>query len=168
MNSIKKERGINCQLQLNHDSKKLWKMISSPNHLEKFHPFCKTNPIISWHNPPYVDKIEYLNGLIYIRKFMIWEPFKGFELYIGKKGGKQSYVVWKITELDQSTCSLSITVYPHLLNNWPYFISYLPYKLIIKPKLYDYLFSVISGLKYYLNNNKKVPKNHFGKHKWFS
>ena len=40
--------------------------------------------------------------------------------------------------------------------------------LIIKPKLYNYLFSVISGLKYYLENNEEVPKNYFGTHKWFS
>ena len=30
---------------------------------------------------------------------------------------------------------LSITVYPHLLNSFPRFITYLPYSLLIKPKL---------------------------------
>ena len=106
--------------------------------------------------------------LKYIRNFVKWVPFKGYELNIGKKEGKQSYVIWKIKEIDDSNCSLSITVYPHIYSNWPNIISFIPYKLIIKPRLYSYLLSVISGLKYFIENNEKVPKNHFGKHKWFS
>ena len=31
--------------------------------------------------------------------------------------------------------------------------------------LKSYLFSVISDLNYFLNETKKVPKNHFGTHK---
>ena len=135
----------------NHSPRILWNVISAPNHLELFHPFCKKISI-SWDDMPYVDELEYLNGLKYVRKFVKWEPLKGYALNIGRKKGKQSHVIWEIKEIDDLNCSLSITVYPHLLNNWPYFISYLPYKLIIKPKLYDYLFSVISGLKYYLKS----------------
>ena len=168
MDSFKKVRGISCQLYFNHNSKDVWNVISAPNHLNLFHPFCKKNSIISWEESSHIDMLEYLNGLKYIRKFTKWSPFKGYELKIGKKDGKQSYVVWEIKEMDNTTCSLSITVYPHLLSKFPKIISYLPFKLIIKPKLYNYLFSVISGLKYYLENNEKVPKNHFGKHKWFS
>ena len=168
MDVLKKVRGINCQLSFNHNSKVVWNVISAPNHLNLFHPFCKNNSIISWEESSHVDMLEYLNGLKYIRKFTKWSPLKGYELKIGKKDEKQSYVVWEIKEIDYTTCTLSITVYPHLLSKFPKIISYLPFKLIIKPKLYNYLFSVISGLKYYLENNEKVPKNNFGKHKWFS
>ena len=166
--NIKKKRGINCQLIFNQPPKTLWKVISAPNHLELFHPFCKENIAISWDGMPYIDELEYLNGLKYVRKFVKWDPLKGYSLNIGKKQGKQSHVIWEIKEIDHANCTLSITVYPHLLSNWPNFVSYIPYKLIIKPTLYDYLFSVISGLKYFIENNEKVPKNHFGKHKWFS
>ena len=31
-----------------------------------------------------------------------------------------------------------------------------------------YLNSVLKGYKWYLENNQSVPRNHFGKHKWFS
>ena len=168
MKYLKNVRGVNYQMNINQSSNKLWDLISAPNHLELFHPFCKKNIILSWDKFPPTDELEYLNGLKYIRKFVNWAPNKGYDLYIGEKDKKQSYVVWDIKKIDPSTCSLSITVYPHLLSNWPKFISFLPYKLIIKPKLYYYLFSVISGIKFYLENNKKVPKNHFGKHKWFS
>ena len=168
MDNLKKVRGISSQLYFNHNSKEVWNVISAPNHLNLFHPFCKKNSIISWEESSHIDMLEYLNGLKYIRKFTKWSPFKGYELKIGKKNGKQSYVVWEIKEMDNTTCTLSITVYPHLLSNYPKIISYLPFKLIIKPKLNNYLFSVISGLKYYLENKEKVPKNNFGKHKWFS
>ena len=168
MNDINKNRGITCTLNFKQPSKTIWNIISAPNNLELFHPFCKENTVVSWNSMPYIDELEYLNGLKYFRKFVNWDPLKGYTLNIGKKEGKQSHVIWEIKEIDDLNCSLSITVYPHLLSNWPNFFSYIPYKLFIKPRLYNYLFSVISGLKYHLDNNKKVPKNHFGKHKWFS
>ena len=33
---------------------------------------------------------------------------------------------------------------------------------------YKYLRSVTDGLKYYLENDKKIKKNQFGTHRWFS
>ena len=168
MKISKKIRGITCQHYFNHNSQDVWNVISAPNHLNLFHPFCKKNSIISWDESSHLDKLEYLNGLKYIRKFVKWIPFKGYELYIGEKEGKQSYVIWDIKEVSNTACILAITVYPHLLSNYHKIISYVPFKLIIKPKLNKYLFSVIYGLRYYLENNKKVPKNNFGKHKWFS
>jgi len=47
-------------------------------------------------------------------------------------------------------------------------ISLLPYKFLINPKLKSYLNSVLSGINYYAVEQKPVPKNHFGNHKWFS
>ena len=38
----------------------------------------------------------------------------------------------------------------------------------INPGLKKYLNSVLKGYKWYLENKKSVPRNHFGKHKWFS
>ena len=73
----------------------------------------------------------------------------------------------KITTIKKNTY-LSITVHPYLLNSCPKFISFAPYYVIIKPILKKYLHSVISGINWYLINQKPVPKNHFGKHIWFS
>ena len=64
--NINKKRGINCQLIFNQPPKSLWKVISAPNHLELFHPFCKENIAISWDGMPYIDELEYLNGLKYV------------------------------------------------------------------------------------------------------
>ena len=81
-------------------SKNTVNVISAPNHLELFHPFCKKNISISWDGMPYIDELEYLNGLKYVRKFVKWVPLKGYELYIGKKEGYQSHVIWEIKEID--------------------------------------------------------------------
>ena len=76
--------------------------------------------------------------------------------------------MWGITETDNLKSNLRLTIYPHLLATSLKTLSYLPFKIIIEPVLKSYLFSVISKLNYFLNETKKVPKNHFGTHKWFS
>ena len=92
MDVLKKVRGINCQLSFNHNSKVVWNVISAPNHLNLFHPFCKNNSIISWEESSHVDMLEYLNGLKYIRKFTKWSPLKGMNLKLGKK--TKSNLMW--------------------------------------------------------------------------
>ena len=56
MNNFKKVRGITCQLYLNHNSKEVWNLISAPNHLNLFHPFCKKNSVISWEESSHIDE----------------------------------------------------------------------------------------------------------------
>jgi hypothetical protein len=81
--------------------------------------------------------------------------------------GEKSKVIWEISS-DENNIFLSITIYPHFLANTPRFFSFLPYKLLIRPKLTTYLHSVLGGINYYIVEKKSVPKNHFGTHKWFS
>lgn len=166
-------KNINGKWKVHHKEKinfsidELWDLISSPSNLECFHPFCKSNKIIKWPGEKSTDELIYLNGLRYIRKFKTWNEKKGYSLLIGEENKKQSYVVWEITK-KQELVFLKITVYPYFLENFPKIISYLPYKLIVIPALESYLKSVIGGINHYLKTKKKVPKNYFGEHKWFS
>jgi hypothetical protein len=50
----------------------------------------------------------------------------------------------------------------------PKIISFLPYFFIVKPNMKRYLENVINGLNWHLIHSKPIPKNLFGKHKWFS
>tara|TARA_B100001175_G_C19494336_1_gene634391 strand:+ start:293 stop:793 length:501 start_codon:yes stop_codon:yes gene_type:complete len=145
----------------------LWKLIAKPGNLNLVHPFCKSNEIIKWDGVGSSDVLVYLNGLTYFREFTEWEINKGYTLLIGSKRGPKSKVVWEITSSNNSTY-LSITVYPHLLNNWPKLFSFIPYAILIKPRLKSYLKSVIGGINWHLINKVSLPKNHFGKHIWFS
>ena len=92
---------------------------------------------------------------------------KGFKLMIGKKNGKKSKVVWKIYK-NKKRSLLSIDVYPYKTDKVNSFFYPIVFYLYIKPKLKSYLNSVLMGLKFYLYNDKKVIKNQFGKHRWFS
>ena len=145
----------------------LWEVVSSPNYLNNVHPFCKENSIIKWNNDHHEDKILYLNDKTYIRKFVSWRALKGYDLWIGDNNKDQSYVEWRLEKVD-SRSKLTITVYPFLLSTWPRIFSFLPYFLYINIKLKSYLFSVLSGIDWYIKENTPVPKNQFGKHSWFS
>ena len=145
----------------------LWEVVSSPNYLNNVHPFCKENSIISWNNDHHEDKILYLNDKTYIRKFVSWRALKGYDLWIGDNNKDQSFVEWRLEKVG-SRSRLTITVYPFLLSTWPKIFSFLPYFLYIDIKLKAYLFSVLSGIGWYIKENTPVPKNQFGKHSWFS
>ena len=145
----------------------LWEVVSSPNYLNNVHPFCKENSIISWNNDHHEDKILYLNDKTYIRKFVSWRAMKGYDLWIGDNNKDQSFVEWRLEKVG-SRSKLTITVYPFLLSTWPKIFSFLPYFLYIDIKLKSYLFSVLSGIDWYIKENTPVPKNQFGKHSWFS
>ena len=145
----------------------LWKVVSSPNYLNNVHPFCKENSIIKWNNDHHEDKILYLNDKTYIRKFVSWRALKGYDLWIGDNNKDQSFVEWRLEKVG-SRSKLTITVYPFLLSTWPRILSFLPYFLYINIKLKSYLFSVLSGIDWYIKENTPVPKNQFGKHSWFS
>ena len=145
----------------------LWEVVSSPNYLNNVHPFCKENSIISWNNDHHEDKILYLNDKTYMRKFVSWRALKGYDLWIGDNNKDQSFVEWRLEKVG-SRSKLTITVYPFLLSTWPKIFSFLPYFLYIDIKLKSYLFSVLSGIDWYIKENTPVPKNQFGKHSWFS
>jgi len=145
----------------------LWETISSPNYLNNVHPYCEKNSVIYWDNDRHEDLLVYLNGLTYERKFTTWKPDEGYDLWIGNDNKKQSFVEWRIRE-ENGGVTLSITIHPYLLSTWPKALSFLPYFLYINIKLKSYLYSVLSGIEWFIEKNTPVPKNKFGKHSWFS
>ena len=158
---------IEKKIKINGSSDDLWEIISKPNNLELIHPFCKSNKIIKWEDDKHEDILVYHNGLTFIRKFLTWEEKKGYSLLIGEEDKEQSYVIWGITE-EKDSVYLSIKVYPYFLRGTSKILSFFAYKLFISPMLKSYLKSVIQGINFFLNTEKPVPKNYFGKHLWFS
>ena len=160
-------QSISVRKKIHATEVKLWDFISSPGYLNFCHPFCKESKAMSWNNNNHTDELIYLNNLKYIREFISWNEKEGYTLLIGEKNKKKSKVEWKISSINKETY-LTITVYPYFLSNYPKIISALPYKLYIRPKLENYLSSVIEGINWYLKKGEKVPRNAFGKHSWFS
>ncbi len=167
--NIKKEKfnwNVSAKLNSNIDALNLWKIISAPSNLELFHPFCKKNLVIKWPGEGAIDEIYYYSNLVYQRKFINWIDNAGYDLLIGERNGKQSFVSWRIEK--DSNATLTISIYPYKYNTGSKLLNFLPYHLFVRPLLKKYISSVITGLDYYIKNNKRVNKNQFGKLRFFS
>lgn len=149
-------------------ARRVWDAISAPGHLELCHPFCATNTVRVWPGPNAEDEIRYLSGWIYERHFRQWVEGVGYDLEIGRSGGRTSSVSWRIAPVDEQNCTLTITVYPHVLQTLPVWIRWLPHLLRLRPMLESYLESVVKGVEWYVTRGEPVPKNQFGRHPWFS
>lgn len=146
----------------------LWNVISMPGNLALCHPFCAQNPVHAWPGADSRDAIHYLNGLIFERRFTQWIEGIGYDLEIGRRGGGKSSVSWRISPVNDLKCVLRITVFPCVLQKIPVVIRWLPFVLRLRPKLRTYLDSVIRGFEWYVVRGEPVPRDHFGKHPWFS
>jgi len=159
--TIEHSRVINCDIE------RVWDVISMRSNLEAFHPFCKSNRVIKWPGKGAVDKIEYLNGLTLERNFINWIDKAGYDLYIFQAGSPASHVSWRIIKNDDKT-NISIIISPYLFNQGHKLFNLLPFFLITKPLLSNYLKHVIGGLKLYAENGARVKNNQFGKNLLFS
>ena len=154
-------------LEISIPKSNLWNIISSPSNLELFHPFCEKNPTINWPGLNSADEIYYYNGLILKREFIDWSQGQGYDLLIGEEGGPKSFVSWRINKKGGGS-KLKVSIYPHIYNRGKKLINFVPYTLIVKPSLSNYINSVMMGLEYYIKTGMKVKKNQFGSHSYFS
>ena len=153
---------------INASAERVWDVISMAGNLEPCHPFCEKNPVAVWPGDGARDEIHYLSGLVLERKFSHWFDGAGYDLEIGKVGGPTSFVSWRITPIDKHQCSLKITVYPYVLQNFPSALRWLPYVVYVGPMLRRYLSSVTRGFEWTIVRGEAVPRNQFGRHPWFS
>tara|TARA_Y100000748_G_scaffold302425_1_gene304639 strand:+ start:988 stop:1509 length:522 start_codon:yes stop_codon:yes gene_type:complete len=160
-------RSVSDVINLDFTVDQVWNIISKKSNLELFHPFCKKNPAIIWTNQQRKDEIHYINGFILQRQFISWKKNVGYDLVIGNKKHKMSFVSWRIKDFKNKS-SLSIAIYPYIYNMKSRFYDNYFFELFIRSQLLSYLESVLGGLKWYLENNEPTPKNFFGSHKWFS
>ena len=146
----------------------VWRAISTPGNLEPGHPFVHRNPVHRWPGPDSHDEVRYLSGWIFERRFRRWREGEGYDLEIGRPGGRTSFVSWRVRPVDETSCRFRITVYPFALQRLPVVVRWVPYLLYLRPRLASYLTSVIRGFEWYLTHGEPVPRDHFGRHPWFS
>ena len=159
---------ISNKIKIENSTHEVWDLISSPGHLNQFHPFCKENNVLESKNDVILkDQLIYLNGLTYFRTFKEWKPMVGYSIKIGSKNAKQSDVKWQIIENREFTF-VKITVKPYTSSKIPKLLYPFIHYTIIRPKLKSYLKSVLKGLEYCLTHKKPVPRNQFGNHSWFA
>jgi len=147
---------------------KIWEVISSPGTLPLYHPFCEKNPVFEWPGPDSYDEVHYFNGMVLARRFSDWYDDIGYDLEIGRSGGRTSFVSWRITPVKERRTSIEIAVYPHALQQVPTVVRWLPHLLRLRPQLKRYLQSVVRGLDWFITQGQPVRRNQFGAHPWFS
>ena len=162
-----KSHSVSVKKKINGSIEDVWRLISKPSNLELFHPFCKSNKTVSWSNGSYEDSIEYYGGRILGRKFYNWIEGIGYDLKIGDSSGNDSIVSWRIHEA-QDCCTVSITIMPYIFNRGSKIWNFFPFFAYTKPKLSNYLDSVLMGLKFFSEKKEVVTANQFGTHSWFS
>ena len=149
-------------------SNEVWNVISSPGMLPLYHPFCTQNPVHNWPGIAAHDEIHYFNGRVLDRHFTDWFEDSGYDLHIGRPGGRRSCVSWRIRELDERRTRIIITIFPHAVQHLPIVIRWVPHLMTIRPQLKRYLDSVVRGLDRFITIGEPVERNQFGPHPWFS
>ena len=158
---------ITSRREIDTNITNLWEIISSPSNLDLYHPFCLKNQVINWSKEKSIDRIIYLNGKTFERKFFNWVPNTGYDLKINQISKLDSLVKWRIYSVEDKS-EIEIKVYPYVFNQGSIILNILPFTIFSKPLLTNYLDSVTLGLKYYAETGNVVSKNQFGKNIWFS
>lgn len=147
---------------------KIWEVISSPGMIPLYHPFCEKNPVYEWPGRDSYDEIHYFNGVVLARRFTDWYEDVGYDLRIGRSGGRTSTVSWRIKQVKERRSSIEITIFPHGVQHIPVVARWLPHLFWLRPQLKNYLRSVVRGLDWFLTHGEPVRRNQFGAHGWFS
>jgi len=168
MNHEKFLKLVSKSIKINAVPQLVWEVISKPNKLELYHPFCESNPVENWPGSKSIDYVNYYNGLKLKRIFTDWIEGQGYDLLIGEENGKKSKVIWRISTTDNISSDLKITIYPYDISKNPKSVKLFLYIIYIKPMLNKYLTSVLKGFQTYIIHGKPIRKNQFGTHKWFS
>jgi hypothetical protein len=112
--------------------------------------------------------VHYFTGRSLERQITEWYEGIGYNLTIGRAGGRTSHVSWRVNELEERRTRITITIYPHGAQHLPLVIRWVPHLATIKPQLTRYLESIVQGLDWFVTMGEPVKRNQFGAHPWFS
>ena len=126
---------ISNKIKIETSKSAVWDLISSPGHLNQFHPFCKENKVLESKNGAILkDQLIYLNDLTYYRTFKEWKPMAGYTIRIGTKNGKKSDVKWQIIDKGVFTF-IKISIKPYTSSKIPKLLYPFFHLFVIRPKL---------------------------------
>ena len=155
---------ISSKIDINRPVNEIINLIKSPNNLEKFHPFCKSNTINVWNEREKIDYVNYYSGKSYKRYFTnIYANGYTLDIYEDRK---LATITWTVSSINNKSF-LEITADL----NMPYslrIINLLIFHVYVKHLMKNYLNAVTNGLKVYMETKETIHEDQFGKHIWYS
>ncbi len=92
----------------------VWKVISKPGELNKYHPYCRENiPVYKWPSVGSRDGVSYYSGLYFERDFIYWREGAGYDLQISPSP-KDGVDLLEFATAWGTQSELSLTVTPIL------------------------------------------------------
>ena len=145
----------------------IWKVISTPGQLNKYHPYCQENKVYKWPGVGSRDGVLYYSGLYWERDFMCWREGVGYDLQIGPPPRKTALISWNIRPLGEAQSDFSLTVTPilesHLLETTKKI-----YVQNFATSVEVYLDSLLRGMEHFVTTGQAVEARQFGTHPTFA
>ena len=145
----------------------IWKEISTPGQLTKYHPYCQENKVYKWPGVGSKDGVLYYSGLYWERDFVCWREGVGFDLQIGPPTRKTALIYWNIRPLGEAQSDFSLTVSPilesHLLETTKKI-----YVQNFATSVEVYLDSFLRGVEHFVTTGQEVKARQFGAHPTFA
>ncbi len=167
--TTRKNFQIKGELTIEGAKEKLWQIITSPGHLEKFHPFVKEHiKTEKWHGIGAKDSGSFYSGKKINRVVTEWKEGSSYIIKMKNDDGSNTTVRFGLTELSSMKTAFFITIQTDAYRKiprpfWPIFA-----RFFLVPSFKKYLYSILNGLAYYSTTGNKIKKNQFGRHRKFS
>ena len=139
-------------IKIEYSIKKLWDLLTSPQHLIKVHPLCTSHQTEEWIGIGSKDIVIYKNGGQRNRTVIDWDTEKLLRLTVEEDFNHQESIVSYHLKKVNDTCELCIQVETEAYKNIPRPIWKLYAKLFLLPQHKKYFGGLLSGFANYKEN----------------
>ncbi len=147
----------------------LWRLLSTPGGVARWHPFLVRNPCERWDGVGSRDTLHYYSGTVIHRTIHRWIDGVGFDLEaVHPLGLRSATVEWRIDERGPARSRLNIALAPYIVRRVPGWARATYMRRIIAPPVSRYLWHVLEGINHTVTTGQAVRRNQFGSHLWFS
>lgn len=142
----------------------VWAAISAAGQLNRYHPYCRKNPVERWPGVGSRDGVEYYSGLYFQRDIMHWREGWGYDLEIGPPPRKSAWISWSIDEIQNGCSELGIRVTPILENHLLEEVKKTFVRTYFAETIMVYLDHLLRGVDQFVTTGCDVQARQFGAH----
>lgn len=142
----------------------VWKVISKPGELNKYHSYCRENKVYKWPGAGSRDGVAFHSGLYAERDFMYWREGAGYDLQIGPPPRKVAWSSWNIRPLGVAQSEMSIMDTPILESHLLETTKKIYMQTYFGKSIEVYLDSLLRGIEQFVMTGQVVKPREFGTH----